>query len=283
MNYIEHLINSSEATNNIAVMGLDPKVEALPEGYTVESYILKLLEEMHKRNLIPAAFKPNIGYYTALDCPLVEDYRGSKALAHIIKVLPNVPLILDAKRGDISSSSLNYAIEAFRGWIADAVTVSPYMGNDSISPFVLNFPSKGIYILTRTSNPGGKDLQNLILKDGSPLYMSVASTIVSWNKEYSKCIGGVVGATNLKEFEDIVTLYGPENIPILIPGVGSQGGDAKSVISIMKKVGYPLSLARINSSSALTHPWAKKKESAPQNWLDVCIKNIETFLEECEI
>ena len=190
---------------------------------------------------------------------------------------------MDSKRGDIATSSANYAYEAFGCWKADAVTVSPYMGHDSISPFAVGYEEKGVYILNRTSNPGGKDLQNKAMEDGKPLYMTVAETIAKWNEEYSGGIGAVVGATNLKEFEDLASFYSKKEIPLLIPGVGSQGGSAEEVISIMKRVGYPLFLARINSSSALTHPWAKKKEKAPSDWKEVCMSAIEKFAKECAL
>ena len=238
---------------------------------------------MEKEGLAVGAYKPNIGYFARLDKPLEGDYSGSKSLANIIINLPSRPLILDSKRGDIASSSLNYAYEAFSSWSSDAVTVSPYMGSDSINPFAINFQDKGVYILDRTSNPGGKDLQNKTMDNNEPLYMTVARTILTWNKEYSSGIGAVVGATNLKEFRDIASLFAPYSIPLLIPGVGSQGGSAKDVIAILKDVGYPLEVCRINSSSALSHPWAKKKESAPKNWKDVCLKNIESFIKECSL
>ncbi len=284
MMYKEKLIKSAKTTGNCGCMGIDPNFSALPEKMNVENYFLTLLEEMDKRNLRPAAFKPNIGYFAKLDRPREGKFEGSIALAAILSAIPDdIPLILDAKRGDIASSSLNYAHEAFDCWGADCVTVSPYMGSDSINPFVLNFQEKGIYILNRTSNPGGKDLQNRIMEDGRPLYLTVAETIIKWKKEYSGNIGAVVGATNLKEFDDIVSLFSSEEIPLLIPGVGSQGGSASDVIAIMERNGYNRALSRINSSSALTHPWAKKKEAAPGNWKDVCIENIEKFLGECAL
>lgn len=284
MMYKEKLITSAEKYGNCGCMGIDPNTQALPEGVTLEEYFITLIEEMKKRNILPSAFKPNIGYFSRLDKPREGKFEGSKALSAILSAIPgDIPLILDSKRGDIASSSLNYAYEAFECWGADCVTVSPYMGHDSINPFVLNFPDNGIYILDRTSNPGGKDLQNRMMENGEPLYMAVASTVLKWNEEYSKNIGAVVGATNLTEFEDIASLFAPHEIPLLIPGVGSQGGSAEDVLSILNKTGYNRKTVRINSSSALTHPWAKKKEKAPHNWKEVCLGNIEKFLKECSI
>lgn len=284
MNYRDFLISSAKETGNSASMGIDPNFSSLPEGLTVDAFFLELLEAMDREKLRPAAFKPNIGYFARLDRPLEGSFGGSMALSRIVKALPQgIPFILDAKRGDIASSSLNYAHEAYECWKADSVTVSPYMGHDSINPFALNFPDKGIYILDRTSNPGGKDLQNRTMEDGESLYMTVAKTILSWNREYSSGIGAVVGATNLKEFRDISSLFASNDIPLLIPGVGSQGGSAQEVIEIMDETGYNRALSRINSSSALTHPWAKRKQAAPSDWKSECLSAIEKFIKECSL
>ena len=287
MDYITLLQKTAKDAGNCACMGMDPNFSALPQGVSVQDFFCALFEEMDKARIKVAAIKPNIGYFSRLDKPLENDFSGSKALAQIIKALPARPMILDAKRGDIATSSANYAFEAFRCWDADCVTVSPYMGNDSISPFATaigeDAKDKGFYILNRTSNPGGKDLQNQIMQDGRPIYMHVADLIAKWNAEFSSGIGAVVGATNLREFEELAKFYADKSVPLLIPGVGSQGGSAKDVIAIMKKVGYPLELCRINSSSALSHPWAKRKESAPENWKQVCSDAIKAFCEECAL
>ena len=287
MNYIELLSSSAKTAGNCACMGIDPDYAALPEGVEVSDFFLALFEEMDKAGIRVAATKPNIGYFSRLDSPLEGAFEGSRALAEIVTALPARPFILDAKRGDIATSSANYAFEAFRSWGADCVTVSPYMGSDSISPFATaigaDASDRGFYILNRTSNPGGKDLQNLLMDDGRPVYMHVADLIAKWNAVYGSGIGAVVGATNLREFEDLASFYAGKRIPLLIPGVGSQGGSAQDVISIMKKVGYPLELCRINSSSALSHPWAKKKEAAPSDWKHVCRDAIMRFAEECSL
>ncbi|NCC65388.1 MAG: orotidine-5'-phosphate decarboxylase, partial [Spirochaetia bacterium] len=249
----------------------------------INAFFQQLFRRMSLTGLIPAAFKPNIGYYQSLDRPREEDFSGSLALADLFDMIqnffPHTPIILDSKRGDIARSSLNYATEAFDAWQADAVTVAPYMGSDSVQPFI--FSDKGIYILNRTSNPGGKDLQNLqVVKNDSaprPLYQEVASQIIAYNAK-SGTVGAVVGATNLAELKHIALYYQDQNVPLLIPGVGSQGGSAISVMQILRSVTYPVELVRINSSSALTHPW--KNTPAPDDWLDVCIGNLKSLLEE---
>ena len=240
--------------------------------------------------MVPAAFKPNIGYYSALDKPREKDFLGSESLAEILflieKYFPGIPVILDSKRGDIARSSLNYAIEAFDCWKADAVTVSPYMGSDSILPFISEkYLDKGAYILNRTSNPGAKDFQNLKTdsdnKNNSELYIEVAKKIAFYAKEFPGT-GAVVGATGMEELKIISDIYAQAGkVPMLIPGVGSQGGDAKTVMEVLKNSGCNLALIRINSSSALTHPW--KKAPVPENYLELCINNIEKLLNETAI
>ena len=236
----------------------------------------------------PAAFKPNIGYYSSLDKPREEDFQGSLALADTLDLIdnyfPEVPVILDSKRGDIARSSGNYAEEAFSVWGADAVTVSPYMGTDSVLPFA--FEGKGIYVLNRTSNPGAIDLQNITTLDAVdekelyPMYIAVAHRIAHWATEHAG-IGAVVGATSMKELGEIATYYAGRDIPMLIPGVGSQGGSATDVIAALKSAGYSLALARINSSSGLTHPW--KKGNAPEDWIDQVMKAIHSLFAEAAL
>lgn len=287
MNYSELLKKSAAEAGNIVCMGLDPVLDALPfpeKNITerIAGYFEIIFREMKARSLKVAAFKPNAGYYAMLDRPLEDRFEGSLALAAVIRLIrdlfPGTPVILDAKRGDIATSSLNYAREAFETWTADCVTVSPYMGTDSVMPFA--FADKGMYILNRTSNPGGKDLQNKTGENGKPLYMTVAEAIAGWHAEHEG-IGAVAGATNLKEFEDIAAFYAEKDIPLLIPGVGSQGGTAPEVMALMRKTGYPVALARINSSSGLTHPW--KKGPAPEDWLPRVLGNIEKLIGETRI
>ncbi|MFA6646706.1 MAG: orotidine-5'-phosphate decarboxylase [Sphaerochaetaceae bacterium] len=291
--YKKLLQESGRKVGNCACMGLDPQWEMLPykSGHMqkdIGDFFGELLTALVEKKLSPAAFKPNIGYYSSLDDPRNGKFEGSLALANLLDLLedlfPGIPVILDSKRGDIARSSANYAQEAFDLWRSDAVTVSPYMGSDSITPFDQERDgAKGVYLLNRTSNPGAKDLQSLIVvdevdeKELYPLYMAVAHRIGRWAKHIDG-LGAVVGATNLAELQELALYYGARSIPLLIPGVGSQGASAKETVASLKEVGYPLLLARINSSSALTHPW--KVTSAPKDWLKQCITNIESLLEE---
>ena len=293
MSYIDLLRESAKEAGNIVCMGLDPVLSVLPESDAsirerIGSYFSEMFRRMRLEGVAPAAFKPNIGYYQSLDNPRAEDFSGSLALVDVLELLesyfPGIPVILDSKRGDIAKSSENYAKEAFDAWQADAVTVSPYMGHDSVLPFA--YPDKGVYVLNRTSNPGAVDFQDQTVldkvdeKDLYPLYTAVAHHIMAWSSEHPG-IGAVVGATSPKELGIIALLYAGRDIPMLIPGVGSQGGSAEEVIAMMKGAGYDLLLARINSSSGLTHPW--KKGAAPEDWLDQCMNAMHKLLKEAAV
>ena len=290
MTYNELLRKSAKESGNIVCMGLDPVLSVLPTSDKsirdrLASYFGTIFKKMNEEGISPAAFKPNLGYYSSLDRPREGSFEGSLALGDILALLdeyfPSVPVILDSKRGDIARSSGNYAEEAFSAWNADAVTVSPYMGKDSVMPFA--YEGKGIYVLNRTSNPGAADLQNILVVDAVdekelyPLYQAVALRIIGWN-DGRHGIGAVVGATNPKELGRIAALYAGKDVPMLIPGVGSQGGSATEVIAMMKEAGYELALSRINSSSGLTHPW--KKGAAPEDWLDQVMASIHSLFTE---
>jgi orotidine-5'-phosphate decarboxylase len=288
MTYKELLETSAKQVGNVVCMGLDVKPEILPYGekgvrHQLNTYFQQLFRRMNLSGLLPAAFKPNIGYYAVLDNPREEEFSGSLALADLFDLLenffPNTPIILDSKRGDIATSSRNYADEAFKRWGANAVTVAPYMGSDSVGPFIQD-SKVGTYVLNRTSNPGGKDLQNLMLRTGVPLYEAVADQIITYNARRGH-VGAVVGATNLDELKAIAQRYADQSVPLLIPGVGSQGGSATEVMTILREVDYPLPLVRINSSSSLTHPW--KKDPAPDDWLDRCEGSLRALIEECSL
>lgn len=286
MSYCELLRASAQQSGNCACMGIDPILEFLPNQSSdvrqvIVNYLTELFTAMAKRSLAPAAFKPNLGFFSTLDRPYEGIFAGSLALADIFTLLrekfPGVPVILDSKRGDIARSSLNYAQEAFEVWQADAVTISPYMGSDSIQPFVDS--DKGCYILNRTSNKGASDFQDLPVQE-STLYHEVAQFITALRTKHEN-VGAVVGAVNSQELEKIATYYAPHSVPLLIPGVGSQGASAKETVAILRRAGYEVTLARINSSSALTHPW--KSQSVPANYIEQALENISQMLEECSL
>jgi orotidine-5'-phosphate decarboxylase len=169
------------------------------------------------------AFKPNLGFF------LAGGAAGIIALERLIHyVPPEIPVILDAKFGDIGSSAEQYARGAFEAFHADAVTLSPYVGADAIKPF-LAYADKGVFVLARTSNPGATEFQDLIVEDeprgapGTPLYEAVVRKATEWHRQGPGACGVVVGATYPQELKRIRSLA--PDLPFLVPGVGAQGGD----------------------------------------------------------
>ena len=288
----EKLSGSAADTGSIACMGIDPVLEALPSPELSSSsrvlfFFRQIFEKMLEERVFPGAFKPNIGFFHCMDRPFQQEYEGTYALHALLslihEIFPHIPVILDMKRGDIARSSANYAEEAFAGWKADAVTISPYMGGDSVGPFIREASKTGggVYILNRTSNPGAEELQNLKLADGNPLYMHVAHRIADWGKEGPDgSVGAVVGATNLSELRELARFYAPAGAPLLIPGVGGQGGSASDTIDILRSSGYPLEMIRVNSSSGLTHPWLKKGQPAPEDFAARVTDNLKNLNQE---
>lgn len=280
MNYVSYLETSARERNSIVCVGLDLVSSALPEAYQHPDkflrYIRQIFIHMNENNIGCGAFKPNQGFYA------IHGANSGEYLERIIQITKseNVPVILDYKRGDIGPSSANYAYEGFKIFNADAVTISPYMGTDSVEPFLkYTAEGKGVYILCRTSNKGAADIQNLKLENGTFVFEAVADKIIEWAQIYPGT-GAVVGATSLEELRILAKKFAPHRIPLLIPGVGKQGGTAREVVTVLRESEYPLYLARINSSSGVTHPWASKKEPAPENYVEVCANEIKTLNQE---
>ncbi len=257
MNYTELLKRKAEETKSIVCVGLDPILEKIPLKGSPKEVIVKfyldLLNAFIKEKTFPGAVKPNIAFYEQYG------FEGLYALQEIVKAYKKAGIIVicDAKRGDIGNTSNAYAKAMYDFWDFDAVTVVPYMGSDSVKPFIdYCEKGRGVYILNRTSNKGAVDLQDLKI-DGIPLYMKTAEKIVEWAQPGT---GAVVGATYPQELEQIANLFvkSKKEIPLLIPGVGTQGGSAKEVISALKNVNYNISLVRINSSSAINYAYQQQ-------------------------
>jgi orotidine-5'-phosphate decarboxylase len=171
---------------------------------------------------LACAFKPQIAYFAAARA---ED-QLEELIAYIHARYPEVPVVLDAKRGDIGATAEQYAREAFERYAADALTVNPYMGMDSIAPY-LEYSGRGLIVLCRTSNPGGSDLQNLQIEGGRRLYQHVAELVATkWNR-HGQC-ALVVGATFPAELAEVRALVG--DLPLLVPGIGAQGGDVAATL-----------------------------------------------------
>lgn len=241
MDFTEKLRQAAEEKNSIVCLGIDPVLEKIPvKEQSPEKKIIKFFTEVVEATEkgISAA-KPNYAYFAQYGFP------GLRALKKAIIMCKNMklPVILDAKRGDIGKSSEAYAKEVFEFWKADAVTVSPYMGTDSIEPF-LRYAGrgKGTYVLVRTSNLGAKDFQ-----DKGKLYLEVARKVAEWKT------GAVIGATSLKELEEAAKIV---NGPMLIPGVGAQGGSAEEAANVLRKYG-DIKIHRINSSSGISYAYEK--------------------------
>ena len=222
--FTESLLAAEARHRSMLCVGLDPEPAKFPlhwrgDASRIFDFCAAIVDAT--RDLV-IAYKPQIAYFAA-HC--AED-QLERLCAHIRAVAPGVPVILDAKRGDIGATGEQYAREAFERYQADAVTLSPYMGADSIAPFTA-YPGKGVILLCRTSNPGGDDLQNLSLEGGERLYERVARLAAGpWNRNGQ--IGLVVGATYPAEVARVRELA--PTLPLLIPGVGAQGGDAAATV-----------------------------------------------------
>jgi orotidine-5'-phosphate decarboxylase len=218
--FLQTLENAWTRSGSLLTVGLDPDVARLPaELQGKPDAIFQFCRAIVDATAPYAcSFKPQIAYFSA--------HRAEEQLealcAHIREHHPERPIVLDAKRGDIGSTAEQYAREAFERYQAHAVTVNPYMGMDSIEPF-LAWGDRGIFVLCRTSNPGGSDLQFLKTESGDPLYLHIAGLVADkWNAN-GQC-GLVVGATFPNELGTVRERVG-DSMPLLVPGIGAQGGD----------------------------------------------------------
>ena len=224
MTFIQKLQASWQKNRSLVCVGLDPDIRKIPSPLKNERQPLLAFN----RAIIDAtadlvcAFKPQAAYYQAIGAE--DELR--ETIAYIREKYPQVPVILDAKRGDIGPTATQYAREVFDRYQADAVTVNPYMGSDTLQPF-LERSDRGVIVLCRTSNTGSGDFQNLELADGRKLYQAVADKAAKdWNQAGNVAL--VVGATYPHELADVRQRVG--DMPLLVPGIGAQGGDlAQSV------------------------------------------------------
>lgn len=253
MNFTDQLAQAQRQNDSLLCVGLDPEPSRFPGAWKGQSdriydFCAAIVDAT--KDLV-CAFKPQIAYFAA---HRAED-QLERLMAHMRRVAPYVPVILDAKRGDIGSTAEQYAHEAFDRYQADAVTLSPFMGFDTMQPF-LKYPGKGVILLCRTSNPGGSDLQNLRLADvaGQPrVYEHIAAQAQGpWNTNGH--MGLVVGATFPEEIARVRELA--PTLPLLIPGVGAQGGDAVATVKAgLKKdaSGAIIGTIIVNSSRAVLY------------------------------
>lgn len=220
MAFHELLRRAWATSDSMLCVGLDPDPARFPE--VVHGSVLDFCTAIVDATAdVVCAFKPQIAYFAAVGA----EAELERLCAHIRDRHPDTLLVLDAKRGDIGSTAEQYAREAFERYGAHVVTVNPYLGTDSVEPF-LRHPDGGVFVLCRTSNPGSGDFQSLV-SDGEPLYQHVARRVaMEWN-EIGDC-GLVVGATYPDELRQVRDIVG--DLPLLVPGVGAQGGDVQATV-----------------------------------------------------
>lgn len=227
MTFLDMLRAAERQNQSMLCVGLDPEPAKFPgtmkgDASKIYDFCASIVEATAD---LVIAFKPQIAYFAA---HRAED-QLEKLMAHMRKIAPQVPVILDAKRGDIGSTAEQYAKEAFERYGADAVTLSPFMGFDSVQPY-LKYHGKGAFLLCRTSNPGGDDLQaqRLAGVPGEPLLYEHIARLAQGPWNLNGQLGLVVGATYPNEIERVRAVA--PTVPLLIPGVGAQGGDAAATV-----------------------------------------------------
>ncbi len=247
MSFVDKLDKTSQKNNSLLCVGLDVDLSNLDKSASLFDFNRKIIDATSD---LVCAYKPNSAFYERYGA------NGLEALSQTIEYIhkKEIPVILDAKRGDIGNSSAAYAKAAFEVFKADAITVNPYMGEDSLKPF-LDYKDKGVFILCLTSNPGSKDFQTQ-----NDLYKEVAKKAVKWNKNNNCCL--VVGATKPEQLKEIRDIVG--DMPILIPGIGAQGGDLEQVV----KAGGKKTI--INSSRSIIY--SKDPKAAAQELRDAINK-----------
>jgi len=270
--FIEKLSTAWKTNNSLLCVGLDPDIKRFPahlqnEPDGIFTFCKAIIDATAG---VACAFKPQIAYFAALRA---EDQLEAICL-YLREKYPHIPLVLDAKRGDIGATAEQYAREAFERYRADAVTLNPYMGFDSIAPF-LEWKDRGSIILCRTSNPGGSDLQFLSVggkAEPLPLFQHVARLVANeWNTNGQCAL--VVGATFTQELAEVRALVG--DMPLLVPGIGAQGGDIQATVQAGKTAkGMGM---MINSSRAILYAKPVGEEDFAQAARRVAIETCDSI------
>ena len=247
MTFIDKLRAAQQRNGSMLCVGLDPEPSRFPGGLKgdasrIYDFCARIVDATAD---LVIAFKPQIAYFAAHRA----EAQLERLMAHLRASAPHVPVILDAKRGDIGSTAEQYAREAFERYGADAVTLSPFMGFDSVQPY-LKYPERGAFLLCRTSNPGGDDLQNqrLASVEGQPLLYEHVARLAQGPWNLNGQLGLVVGATYPAEIERVRAIA--PTLPLLIPGVGAQGGDAVATVKAGWRHDAPIV---VNSSRAILY------------------------------
>lgn len=247
MTFLDMLRAAQQRNGSMLCVGLDPEPARFPAGLRgdagrIYDFCARITDATGD---LAIAFKPQIAYFAAH----AAEGQLEQLMRHLRANHPHVPVILDAKRGDIGSTAEQYAREAFERYGADAVTLSPFMGFDSVQPY-LKYPDKGAFLLCRTSNPGGDDLQNqrLASVEGQPLLYEHVARLAQGPWNLNGQLGLVVGATYPAEIERVRAIA--PTLPLLIPGVGAQGGDAVATVRAGWRADAPIV---VNSSRAILY------------------------------
>ncbi|MBI5278762.1 MAG: orotidine-5'-phosphate decarboxylase [Burkholderiales bacterium] len=247
MTFTEKLRHAQQRNASMLCVGLDPEPSRFPgsmkgDAARIYDFCAHIVDATAD---LAIAFKPQIAYFAAHRA----EEQLERLMAHLRANAPHVPVILDAKRGDIGSTAEQYAKEAFERYGADAVTLSPFMGFDSVQPY-LKYPGRGAFLLCRTSNPGGDDLQNQRLASlpGQPLLYEHVAALAQGSWNLNGQLGLVVGATYPAEIERVRAIA--PTLPLLIPGIGAQGGDAVATVKAGWRADAPIV---VNSSRAILY------------------------------
>jgi orotidine-5'-phosphate decarboxylase len=246
--FTQQLQSAWASQGSMLCVGFDPDPKRLPQSLQGKSEsIFEFCREIADATAdLACSFKPQFAYFASQGA----EAQLEKLIRHLKNKYPKIPVILDSKRGDIGSTAEHYALEAFERYGADAVTVNPYLGFDSVEPY-LRHAGKGVIVLCRTSNPGGSDLQFLnVSPSGDPLYIHVAKLAAQqWN--LSGQLSLVVGATFPEEIAKVREIVG--EMPLLIPGIGAQGGDIDATVKAGSIPNKPGTGMIINSSRAILY------------------------------
>ena len=252
MKFLDLLARAERQNASLLCVGLDPEPTKFPDhikgdANKIYDFCAAIVDATAD---LAIAFKPQIAYFSAHRA----EGQLERLMEHMRRVAPHVPIILDAKRGDIGSTAEQYAIEVCERYGADAVTLSPFMGFDSVQPY-LKHHDKGAFLLCRTSNPGGDDLQSqrLASVEGQPLLYEHVARLAQGPWNLNGQLGLVVGATYPKEIERVRALA--PTLPLLIPGVGAQGGDAAATVkaALSGSQGEAPGRIIVNSSRAILY------------------------------
>ena len=274
MTFLDMLKRAERQNNSMLCVGLDPEPTKFPDRIKGDSnkiydFCAAIVDATAD---VVNSFKPQIAYFAAHRA----EGQLERLMEHMRRVAPHVPIILDAKRGDIGSTAEQYAIEAFERYGADAVTLSPFMGWDSVAPY-LKYHGKGAFLLCRTSNPGGDDLQNqrLASVEGQPLMYEHIAKLAQGPWNLNGQLGLVVGATYPKEIERVRELA--PTVPLLIPGVGAQGGDAVATVKAGLRVSGDTITGPIIVNSSRAILYASKGDDFAEAARRVALQTRETL------